>query len=86
MYRLFYIMIVPRLVLISEFPVKTIFFLLYFFIKGEIFVRPGARLDREELSDIDIQVTASDSPLDAVVRRYSTVTVRLSYNKLWNVI
>lgn len=90
MYRLFYILIVSRLVLISEFLVtaefKTIFSLLYFFIKGEIFVRPGAKLDREELSDIDIQVTASDSPLDAVVRRYSTVTVRLSYNKLWNVI
>nr|XP_022319460.1 cadherin-23-like isoform X1 [Crassostrea virginica] len=47
-------------------------------VSGEIFVRPGARLDREELSDIDIQVTASDSPLDAVVRRYSTVTVYIT--------
>lgn len=45
------------------------------FTKGEIFVAPGAKLDREELRELDIQVTAYDSPLDAVVRRFSTVTV-----------
>lgn len=47
----------------------------FFFTKGEIFVAPGAKLDREELRELDIQVTAYDSPLDAVVRRFSTVTV-----------
>lgn len=46
-----------------------------FFTKGEIFVAPIAKLDREELRELDIQVTAYDSPLDAVVRRFSTVTV-----------
>lgn len=49
--------------------------MIFFFTKGEIFVAPGAKLDREELSELDIQVTAYDSPLDAVVRRFSTVTV-----------
>nr|XP_034314660.1 cadherin-87A isoform X2 [Crassostrea gigas] len=47
-------------------------------ISGEIFVAPGAKLDREELRELDIQVTAYDSPLDAVVRRFSTVTVYIT--------
>lgn len=56
---------------------KNSYYYLYdlFFTKGEIFVAPGAKLDREELRELDIQVTAYDSPLDAVVRRFSTVTV-----------
>ncbi|XP_056018521.1 cadherin-87A-like [Ostrea edulis] len=49
-------------------------------VSGEIFVAPGAKLDREELSDLDIQVIASDSPLDATVRRFSTVTVYVTLN------
>lgn len=49
--------------------------MIFFLTKGEIYVAPGAKLDREELSELDIQVTAYDSPLDAVVRRFSTVTV-----------
>jgi hypothetical protein len=53
-------------------------FYLLFFIQGEIFVAPGAKLDREEVGDLDIQVIASDSPLDSTVRRYSTVTVSMS--------
>ncbi|XP_062622203.1 cadherin-87A-like [Saccostrea cucullata] len=47
-------------------------------VSGEIKVAPGAKLDREELGDISIQVTASDSPLYPVVRRFSTVTVYIT--------
>lgn len=38
-------------------------------------VAPGAVLDRESTAQIDIQVTAYDSPLDASVRRYTNVRV-----------
>lgn len=57
-------------------------FMCVFFTKGEIYVAPGAKLDREELRELDIQVTAFDSPLDAVVRRFSTVTVSFNNENL----
>ena len=47
--------------------------------QGEIRVAQGAVLDREQNGDIDIQVTAYDSPLDASVRLFTTVTVRTIY-------
>lgn len=46
-----------------------------FFIQGEIFVSPGAVLDREATPSIDILVTAYDSQLDPSVRRFTEVSV-----------
>ncbi|KAJ8318933.1 hypothetical protein KUTeg_004024 [Tegillarca granosa] len=44
---------------------------------GEIFVSPGAVLDREATPSIDILVTAYDSQLDPSVRRFTEVSIFL---------
>ncbi|XP_052071538.1 protocadherin Fat 4-like isoform X2 [Mytilus californianus] len=49
---------------------------------GEITVAPGAVLDRETTPQIDVQVTAYDSPLDASVRRFTNVRVYISLDDI----
>ena len=47
-------------------------------LQGEIFLKPGASLDREMMSTYTFQVTAYDSPLDPSVRLSTTAPVRTS--------
>lgn len=49
---------------------------------GDIIVAPGAVLDREATPQIEIQVQAYDSPLDASVRKFSTVRVYISLDDI----